>query len=590
MAADAFEHLSGITGKNIGAVFFGIVLFVFWVDKQKYEDVTELAAIWYTILFAAVYGLILLYVKNSKYARFTLVLMTVFTAVEFIASSTYNMYQIDADVVYSNRSSYNRYITLGRNTVRDIHALDSSPFYRIEKNFKRSVNDAMSFGSFGISHSSSTLNAAPLEVLQRLGYGFGGHYVEYNGETYVTDAIFDIKYVMEKGPSAQETDKTKNVIYYEGEAPVLVPNKHYPDNLVIANGDDKEVFYVYENPYALPLAFVADDAIKDVRLPASNPFDAQNQLLSSLISDEYKTYFKKIEIDDRVLENVTKSNYGVHIKYVKTNEGQNSQIEYLFTPKTNDMVYCFFPAVYERQVNLWLDKNFVNYYFEFGKKSVQTLGRFEPGTEHSLIMTVTEEKKEVLFTDEQFYYLDDEMFKDAVNTLKTGGMNVESFSETHIKGTVESPKDGILFTTLAYEPGWTILIDGEEAEQIPLLDNALIGVPIEKGFHQIEMKFFPNYMNYGILISIFSALAVLLIFVYEKKHENDSYDEDAENTEALETAETAEITDNAEALETAENAEITDNPKVSETDENAEIAEVNSENPEEEVKNDESSD
>jgi uncharacterized membrane protein YfhO len=528
MAADAFAHLSGISGKNIGAVFFGIVLFVFWVDKQKYTDVTELAAIWYTLLFAGIYGLILLNVKKSGYAKFAVILFTVFTAVEFIASSTYNMYQIDNDVVYSNRSSYNRYITLGRNTTEKLKALDNSPFYRVERNFKRAVNDAMAFGTFGISHSSSLLNAHVLDLLQKVGYGFGGHYAEYNGETYITDAIFGIKYVMEKGQAAQVSAKENNEEYKEGDAPILKPSKHYPENLVLANGDDTEVFYVYENPYALPLAFVADNDILNVRLSSSNPFDSQNEIFSSLISDEYRYFFKKLEVGDPIIENLSRSNYGAHQKYVKATEGVNSQLEYLFTPETNDIIYCFFPAVYERQVNLWLDKDFLNYYFEYGKKSIQTLGRFEPGTEHSLIMTVTEEKKEVLFSDEQFYYLDDALFKEAINTLKAGGMEIESFSETHIKGSVNSPKDGILFTSLAYEPGWEIYIDGVLTEQVPLLSDALIGVPITKGLHTVEMKFFPHYLNYGILISIFSALAVLMIFIYERKRARDELLEAAE--------------------------------------------------------------
>jgi uncharacterized membrane protein YfhO len=534
MAADAFAHLSGITGKNIGAVFFGLILFVFWVDKQKYTDVTELAAIWYTVLFAGIYGLILLNVKKSGYAKFAIIVFTVFTAVEFIASSTYNMYQIDADVVYSNRSSYNRYITLGRNTVEKLYEMDNAPFYRIEKNFKRAVNDSMAFGSFGISHSSSLLNAPVLDMLQRLGYGFGGHYAEYNGETYVTDALFSIKYVMEKGQSAQEWAKANNETYEPDMTPILVPNKHYPDNLVLANGDDTEVFYAYENPYALPLAFVADNDVKNAFLPSSNPFEAQNELLSSLISDEYQYFYKRLTIDEVIPENVTKSSYGVHTKYVKTTEGLNSQVEYMFTPPTNDMVYVFFPAVYERQVNLWLDEDFLSYYFEYGKKSVQTLGRFVPETGHSLIMTVTEEKKEVLFTDEQFYYLDDEMFKEAVATLREGGMNIESFSETHIKGTVNSPKDGVLFTSLAYEPGWKIYIDGVLTEQIPLLENALIGVPITEGVHTVEMKFFPHYMDYGILISIFSLVAVLMIFIYEKKRQKENLAELSETVIAAE--------------------------------------------------------
>ncbi len=93
-------------------------------------------------------------------------------------TATYTMYSIDRDVVYSKYSSYNRYITLGRNTVEKIYDMDDSPVYRIEKNFHRTVNDPMAFGSFGLSHSSSTLNAAPIQFLRNLGFSYGGHYIK----------------------------------------------------------------------------------------------------------------------------------------------------------------------------------------------------------------------------------------------------------------------------------------------------------------------------------------------------------------------------------------------------------------------------
>jgi hypothetical protein len=282
------------------------------------------------------------------------------------------------------------------------------------------------------------------------------------------------------------------------------------------------------------------------------------------------------------------------------------------------MVYCYFPGVYERKVNLWLDKDFQNYYFEGGDKAIQQLGRFTPETQHSLIMTITD-RDEVLYTDEEFYYLDEKLFKSAVETLKTGGLVIDKFTETHITGTITAAESGVMFTTISNEPGWTLYVDGEKTEIIPLCNEALIGAQVSAGTHTIELKFFPHYMDYGIIISIISLAALIMIGIFEfggKKEEPETAadaaatteleeffvpdstsnsnedltgisaedglpetpppnitDDPAEIGEAIEPDEPAEIREATETDEPAEIGEVTETDESAETDEPAETDE-----------------
>jgi uncharacterized membrane protein YfhO len=516
MAADALKHIGGVKVAKVGAAFFAITVYVLWLDYLDLDHVDPLPAIWFTISFAAIYALVLYLLIKGKSAASMMTMLVCMTVIEFGVSSTYNIFRINADVVYSNRSSYNRYITLGRNTVEKIKEIDPSPVYRIEKNFKRTVNDAMAFGSFGVSHSSSTLNAGPIQFLRRIGFGYGGHYVEYNGETYVTDALLGIKYVIEKGTPETYIKDDAGIITGKNPAE-LKPSKHY-DTLVLANADDTEMFCVYENPYALPIAYMANDAIKNVSVGSStNPFEAQNQLLSKVAGNSTKPFFKRIRIDDVIPENVIEGSYGAHDKWTVDKEGENAQIKFEFTVPTDDLVYAYFPAIYERQVNIWLDGEFLQYYFEGGKMSIMTLGRFEPGSKHEIIMTIGNDKDEVLYTDELIYYLDMDMFEGAIDKLRQGGMNVTEFSEDRIVGTVNAATDGMLFTSISYEPGWTVYVDGVKTEITPLCDNALIGVPMTAGEHTVVFKFFPQYMGIGIIVTIFSLLIVIVVAYFEMK-------------------------------------------------------------------------
>ena len=90
------------------------------------------------------------------------------------------------------------------------------------------------------------------------------------------------------------------------------------------------------------------------------------------------------------------------------------------------------------------------------------------------------------------------------------------FREDHIKGTVTADEDGILFTSIAWEPGWTIKVDGEKIEAVQLAE-ALVGIPVTAGTHTIEMSFFPKGMAVGIMMSIAGVIIVVMIGILEKR-------------------------------------------------------------------------
>jgi len=160
----------------------------------------------------------------------------------------------------------------------------------------------------------------------------------------------------------------------------------------------------------------------------------------------------------------------------------------------------------------------VDYYYEGGKMCIQPLGHFSAGDELSFITTITEKKNEALFKENYFYYLDEEMFREAIDELKRQPLEIESFREDHLKGTVTAEEDGILFTTISWEPGWTILVDGVKTEPVKVANDALIGIPMSKGSHTVEMKFFPKGLALGLIVSPFGILAVVLIGLYERKN------------------------------------------------------------------------
>ncbi len=538
-AAEAFANIRGVTRREIGFTAAGLILYVFVIDKQGLENAGVITAVWYSVLFAVIYGLLFsAYRKRGRLTRGLTAWLYVFVAVEMFASTLYTLFAIDDDVNYSKRNPYKSYISLGRETVDELKEKDDG-IYRIESDYHRTVNDAMALGSYGISHSSSTLNSKPIQFLRRLGFSYGGHYIKYRGATYVTDAILGIKYVMER--AEYKEDENGEVII-----PDIPESKHY-DKLVLTKSNEKNEICVYENPYALPIAFMVDnEAGKCTFTGTEYPFDNQNKLLSSMLSSEKQEFFYRIKIDNIEPENAKAGVYGSHARYTTITEGENSQVEFFITAPNENMIYMYMPSKYERKVNLWLNKEFLEYYFEGGNMTILPLGRYEQGEQISLITTIANDKNEVLFQDEEFVYLDEEKFKSAIETLKQHPLEIESFSEDHIKGTITAEKDGIMFTSITNEPGWTVLVDGKETEITELYD-ALIGVKLSAGTHTIEMKYFPPGLKIGLILSALGICVVVIIGIWETSPKRRVPADGSNTSEAAPAAENTEAAEISEA-------------------------------------------
>lgn len=491
MAAEAFERIEGITHKQLGGTFVALFIYVIYIDKMGLKHASTTGAIWFTLVCLIGYLLLILHYKKHAPAKTASIVVLILVVGELFGGSLQTLKSINSDVVYSKHSSYVGYIDDGRKIMADLTEMDDG-LYRTEKTFHRTVNDAMAFKMKGISHSSSTLNAGAVNFLDRLGFTCGGHYTKYKGHTYVTDAILGIKYIITKDA---DTGYTEAVLSQDGMT-------------------------VYKNPDALPIGYMVNDNIINKELLDDDPFVNQNKLLSGMLYDDgYVEFFKRIPVLETRYDNVDHSEQSAgHTHYKPIVKGANAHIEFLFDVPTDDVVYMFLPAVYihDREVNVWINNQYAEQYFGTDNYNVKTIGRFNAGENVSVITTIT--KEDCYMKDQWFYYLDEDMFHTAVDQLKEQPWNITEFSETHLEGTV-SAKDGqILFTSISYEPGWTVKVDGEKVEPVKLLEG-VIGIPVPAGDHTVTMDFFPHGLAIGLVLTAVGIVLVVVFGILEKKQQ-----------------------------------------------------------------------
>lgn len=535
MAAETFKNFKGIKFSAIGGTLAIIVIFLLITKSRKVEHIAE-RDIWICIALVVVYCAIV-FACRKKEKLFPLVApiaILVISSGELLYNCIDTLKAEDKEIVYTDRKTWYNFINNGRELTQQLYNYDPS-FYRAEKTFHRMVNDNAAIGLRGLSHSSSVMNTKTLKFLEAMGYSTSSFFSRYDGATPINDSLLGIKYAMDKNLKKNIGTVDYKRIADSAYDPVF--SYEYTDE-----NNEECVVDVYKNPYALSMGYMVDDLIarSKFELGLDNTFYAQNILLSALSGNiqfdsagnmlGYNEYFKQIELpeDKIVLNNVTAQDYGdannLH-QYYTAGEGDPTVDMYITAP-SDKPIYIYFWTSYQNEVNLWLstEKNengvydnykFLGPYFENHNYRTLELGSFEPGTEINLRMTVA--KKYAVVKDFFFYEFDEQLFADSINTLKQNQWEITKADDRTLEGTITAEANQVMMTSIPYEPGWTVKVDGKKTEPIELA-QAMLGVKLEPGEHTVKMTYTPPGLTVGLMLFVIGVACIVVLYRYDKKN------------------------------------------------------------------------
>lgn len=528
MAAMAFTKLKSIKPGVLGAVFFGWMVLLLVISKLGYEHIDTIKSIWISIILIGIYLVCLYFMRGGTkddLRRMSNVAVSI-VMLFFIGSEvTYNavdsMKKIDDEVAYSTKKSWNNFIENGRAVTDQLEEYDDG-LYRAEKTFFRCVNDNGAFGLRGISHSSSVMNTDIINFIETMGYCMHSYYTRYDGNTALADSLLGIKYVLNK---ESDTNKRLNPTY----EPIM--QYDYTDE-----NNNAQTIKAYENPNALSIGYMVDaDVTRIDHLGNDNPFNSQNMLMSvisgNMTFDESgnisgsKNYYAPVELDgDPILSNVTTSAYGEQTCYTAGQSGDPT-VDFHLTVQTEDPIYIFFKTENQKAVNLWLgewddtkgdyDFEWFSAYFEGDNYTIMRLGQFDIGQQLCLRMTVANEY--TIVKNFFFYSFDEAMFQEDIDKMKQNQWEITKFNDRKMTGTITAEEGQIMMTSIPWEDGWTVKVDGKKVEPVKLL-NALVGIPLEAGEHEVTMTFTPPGWNIGLVCLVAGILILILFYRYDKKH------------------------------------------------------------------------
>lgn len=189
----------------------------------------------------------------------------------------------------------------------------------------------------------------------------------------------------------------------------------------------------------------------------------------------------------------------------------NIIIRYLMTDLYMQYFSLIIPTVFQVKKDGVTVHSFGNQKY----KNVAALGNFKAGDVITLYSNVEKEKSG---SGKVFVYqANEELLRQGIEKLSKGGIAVSDYSDTEIKGTFTAENDSVFYTSIPYDGGWKVYIDGEEAEVTPL-KNAVVCVPVTAGSHEIRFKYCPPGFAAGAAITVGSVIVFASIWILEKKY------------------------------------------------------------------------
>ncbi len=579
LACRAFSDLDDVSVKTCaataGLIALGCVILQNYTDEE-YITPNDFTCIYFSLGLLFAYLSILAILKTSHKKQLVSISLLITVLLELFLNATFSYIAKDDDVGFSRYSYYNNFLDRTRPIADEIRENDPS-FFRMEKTFFRKTNDNMALDMHGLSGSTSTLNKETVRGLEEMGYSSKAHWSKYGGGTPVNDSLLGIKYLIaSKNHAAYESYYTKLDTYtYENDNGTKTTYVTYqnPYALSIAYG-------VSENVLSFPMGYKdsslteivpvdeendteqkeeetkatpipdAVDAIKDKLNELLNieendlseytdayesPFDQLNEMVTAMLGEE-----ETIEIFVPVP--LTGKSYGQIAEYLESypqdNElGFKNIPESIETPSitlstemtTDAELFFYLPTNYPREVALEMtvtrgDQTKTTDCGTFNGNEttcIRSLGMLETGDEIDLKLELTKRKLYWIKDAPCFYYIDFSAFESAMARLSKNQLQIEEYTERSFTGTYQATGErDLVMTTIPYDNGWNIRVDGEVAEPVKAFGTFLsFHVDGDVGeTHTVELYYMPRTFVIGMIISAFFTLLFIALLIIDRRY------------------------------------------------------------------------
>lgn len=350
---------------------------------------------------------------------------------------------------------------------------NNQDFYRVEKSDMLSFNDNSWYGYPGVVAFSS-MEYENLAVLVN-NLGMPGNEINsfyFKNNTPIYNMMFDLKYIL------GDVDDSYYSLYYEG------------------NNN------IYKSNYALGLMYGVDKGVLNWNYNFVSPFKNQSDFIYktsgvSKIFNTEKFISKEImyEQDGSAIVKYTMKNPGkTYYYYISSANVSFVYSNHSYYYLSDDISYR---SAIDNEISIFDSINYNEKYI-ISENSYDDEVVFYVGYDS------------YVNDDFDIYTIDESKLSEAYNYYLNNMVSIVSYEESYIEGVANFKEDLICYTSIPYDEGWSVYIDGKEVATY-MIGNALLGFDVESGVHNIVLKYSIPNIGVSAMISLLSIGGVFLL-------------------------------------------------------------------------------
>lgn len=335
-------------------------------------------------------------------------------------------------------------------------------FYRIEDTQRKTKNDSSLYGYQSATLFSSLMNINVGHFYQSVRMEGGKNFYSYNGSTPLISSMLSVKYMLSDSALAENPLRT----------------------LVGQSGSQ----YLYENQYCLPLGFLIPSDLNE-KWDNGNTDEILNvNNLGLLLGADGDMLVKCMPV-------------------VSKSEGETILSFY-----EDGLYYADYNSCTSESITIMNPGRGVTRYSKASHRYLLELGAVQAGESVTIKTSVQETM------DYSIYKLDLDKLDQAYQTLCRQTMELDSYSDTEIRGHIKVQEEGNLFLSVPAEEGWRVYVDGQRVDYEAFKD-AFITVPLTEGDHEIRLCYLTPGLLPGAVVSIASAGVFALCMLFRRKRQ-----------------------------------------------------------------------
>ncbi len=269
--------------------------------------------------------------------------------------------------------------------------------------------------------------------------------------------------------------------------------------------------------YFIPATEVEEEAVNysDYDINAYINADEDKEEDENVVVD-FLSSEKKFDPDDLGVEDLYDASSSLTTIY-RTNKSIPMIINYRITAESSDELYMNLSS--HRTMNGWVlrvnGERYTGWPESTFYSSIVRIGSFEEGSEINVSIVVDSDSFKYLSVN--FAYLDKEAFDGAFSGIDTSSVTVGTTQDGYVSMTSDLTEGQVILTTIPYEDGWTLYVDGVKTDITPYQD-ALIAIDPGTGHHDIELVFTAPGLKAGAVVSVLGILGLVGSSIIIKKN------------------------------------------------------------------------